>query len=700
MGLTDEQQDLMEESWKMVNSAGLDQLGFRHYKILVQMGGDEIRTMFMYTHLDRQQKMLISTMKWMMFNVNNSEGLRRLALYHAHLKVTERLFGLFGKAFIEAMKETVGPQFDLKYQTAWATAYQLIADSFVKFLKVYGEQVTRAAKEEEEVAKRNTYNELRNYFRDERAENFLALSDKEGSVYVSQYEREQLPTSVEQHDRTMFRKRWLVLRGRYLYIQKKENQPPQNILDLGYCSLEDTSTPGGRLPSPSPFSFALTDDTGMVTYFLLSGDDEKEVWGQILLQVLSRFYYLREAVPRSTGVLSITVLGEELIPKEFCEDDFEMLVLIGKGTFGKVYKVKEVATGKIYAVKVLKKSALKRESQITDLRNEKGILLNISHPFIVKLHATFQSKDRLFLLFTFLSGGELFFHIQQSESYFSEAKSRFYIAETALAVSYLHENNIVHRDLKAENLVLSAEGHVCLTDFGFAKTIEKDAVPNQTCGTLAYMAPEIFSKSAMGYGQEVDWWSLGVLLFNMLTLCYPFLRATTIETVTAITSEPLKFPEQPILSEDAVDLLIRLLTKRPKDRLTDMNDMKNHPWFRGFDWEACLRKELAPPFVPISTGRNTKYFRPCEKGTSLASIAQIEEQMELSSFFDVHQTYFTQHVVAAEKGTRDALNSKMDIQGLMTRGEELKRRQESGEAEGTETIDKTTGDKVTDKEKE
>eukprot|EP01059_Diplonema_ambulator_P024615 TRINITY_DN407_c0_g1_i14.p1 TRINITY_DN407_c0_g1~~TRINITY_DN407_c0_g1_i14.p1 ORF type:complete len:698 (+),score=319.62 TRINITY_DN407_c0_g1_i14:181-2274(+) len=690
MGLTPEQQELLHESWGLLNKAGLDQLGYRHYKLLVQMGGEEIRTMFRHTHLDRQQKMLVSTMKWMMFNVDNSEGLRRLALYHAHLQVTESLLRVFGKALIEAMKVTVGKDFDEKHETAWITAYAAITESFAKHLRVYGSSVDAAARQDKthevEEAKRNSYIELRNYFRDSHAERFLALSDKEGHAYVSQYERENLPSESAKHDRTMFRKRYLVLRGRYLYIQKKEQQPPVNIIDLGYCMLQDTSNPNGPYPSPSPFSFSLTDQTGYATYFLMSGDDEKENWVQTLLQVLSRFFYLQESLPKSTGNIAITILGEELQPNEFKEDDFEMLVLIGKGTFGKVYKVKEIATGKIYAVKVLRKSALKLESQITDLRNEKGILLNISHPFIVKLHATFQSKDRLFLLFSFLSGGELFFHIQQSESYFSEAKSRFYIAETVLAVSYLHDNNIVHRDLKAENLVLDAEGHVCLTDFGFARTIEKDQVPNQTCGTLAYMAPEIFSKTAMGYGTEVDWWSIGVLLFNMLTLCYPFLRATTVETVNAITTAPLMFPEQPVLSENAVDLLMKLLCKKPKDRLANINDVKKHPWFAGFDWDACLARQLTPPFVPVSTGRNTKYFYPCEKGTSLASIAQVEDQIDMSSFFDVHTTYFTQHVDAAKKGTRDALESRTAIKDLMGRTEEDRLRSEDS-SEGVQKGD-------------
>ncbi|KAJ9450106.1 RAC family serine/threonine-protein kinase-like protein [Diplonema papillatum] len=663
---SDEQQVLMTKSWENAKKAGLDQLGFKHYKNLVAMGGEEVRKLFMYTHLDRQQKMLVSTMKWMLNHMqNNGEALRRLAIYHAHLGITKSALDLFGRAFIQAMRDTIGESFTDDMEDLWKKAYRSICDVFEVHIQHFQHNMSQSRIED---SRKDAYLSLRNYFRDNQGEGMLALSDKQGHVFVSQYAKESQPSlSGTGHDRTQFRKRFIVLRGRYLYIQRSETTPPSNVFDLGYMSLADTSVQD-RFPSPSPFSFALIDEDKYVTYVLCTGDDDKEAWYQKLMEVLTRFSFLKEELPRSKGVLQVAILGEKFEAKEFKEDDFEMLTLIGRGSFGKVYKVREVSTGKIYAVKVLQKSALKVDSQIADIKQEKAILLQISHPFIVKLHASFQSATRLFLLFTFLSGGELFYHMQKcSEHYFSEPKAAFYIAETALAVSYLHSKQIIHRDLKAENLVLDAQGHITLTDFGFARTLNSTGeVTCQTCGTLAYMAPEIFAKSTMGYGPEVDWWSLGVLFFNMLTGCYPFLRENTQETIRSITTLPLIFPDSPMLSCNAVDLVRRLLTKRAGARLSKIEEFKAHPFFEDINWDDLYNRKVTAPFVPDTQGRNTKYFEPCAKGMSLASVAELEASDEFRSFFDVHESYLVADKVAAKMGTDEALLSRLDIPGLLT----------------------------------
>eukprot|EP01061_Rhynchopus_euleeides_P009139 TRINITY_DN18285_c0_g3_i1.p1 TRINITY_DN18285_c0_g3~~TRINITY_DN18285_c0_g3_i1.p1 ORF type:complete len:764 (+),score=249.05 TRINITY_DN18285_c0_g3_i1:105-2294(+) len=650
----DNNQALMEQSWEAVRQVGLDQLGFRHYKLLVEYGGDDVKTMFQHTHLDRQQKMLISTMKWMVNlqkkNLRNSEGLKRLAIYHAHLGVTPTLLSIFGRAFVQAMKLTIGEEFTEEMQRVWECTYAVICDVFLVYVKdLRDQQQVSPLRSDREEERKSAYMNLRSYFHDTGEENdFLANSDKEGSLYVSHYPPDSVPSDEVPHVNTAFRRRWVVLRGRYLYIQRKEQTAPNAVIDLGYSTLSDTSKPG-ELPSPSPFSFALIDNTNYPTYFLCSGDDDKETWYEKLIQQLNRFAYLKETFPRASGGhLQIRILGEKLEPVSLREDDFEMLTLVGRGSFGHVYKVRQKQSGKIYAVKVIKKSSLRVETRFENLRCEKTILRNISHPFIVKLHAAFQGKDSLYLLFTFLSGGELFFHMQKSNSHFSEEKSRFYIAESALAVSYLHSQKIIHRDLKAENLVLDSEGHVNLTDFGFAKVLDpEEGLPHHTCGTLAYMAPEIFVKSTLGYGQEVDWWSLGVLLFNMLTGRYPFLCKTPQDTLTAITSQPLVYPDTPVLSEHAVSLVNKLLKKKPQNRLSNIETLKAHPWFAGFDWEKCHRREMTPPFIPDTSGRNTKYFQPCERGASLASLSSVGLDKTFSSFFDLRDTYF--HVESEAK---------------------------------------------------
>ena len=190
-----------------------------------------------------------------------------------------------------------------------------------------------------------------------------------------------------------------------------------------------------------------------------------------------------------------------------------------------------------------------------------------------------------------------------------------------------------------------------LTDFGFAKVLDPDeGLPHHTCGTLAYMAPEIFVKSTIGYGAEADWWSMGVLLFNMLTGRYPFLCKTPQETLTAITTQPLVYPDQPILSENAVNLVNKLLKKKPANRLSSIEDLKKHPWFDSFDWVKCYNKELTPPFIPDCTGRNTKYFQPCERGASLASLSSMHVDKSFSSFIDVQDTYLPAEDVHAKHG--------------------------------------------------
>eukprot|EP01063_Lacrimia_lanifica_P041138 TRINITY_DN9510_c2_g1_i1.p1 TRINITY_DN9510_c2_g1~~TRINITY_DN9510_c2_g1_i1.p1 ORF type:complete len:739 (+),score=264.32 TRINITY_DN9510_c2_g1_i1:176-2392(+) len=666
--MTEQQRQLIHKSWDLIKN-DLDQLGFRHYRHLVQLGGDAIKNMFRHTHLDRQQKMLVHTMKWMLnHGSHREEGLRRLAVYHSHLGITPCMLKLFGESFLSGMRDILGEQFTVEMEAAWQLAYRDIAHVFERETLEIREALQRCTQAEIEVRAKETYAQLREYFQDREGEKFLALSDKEGYLYVSLYERGAAPTAENKlpHDRTKFRKRFTALRGRYLYFYVNPKKPPSNILDLGYSEMMDTAFTEN---SPSPFSFLITDNTGYPLYFLCSGDADKEGWYEKILQVMNRFAYLKREMPRSQGKLQISILGEEFEPKEFREEDFEVLTLIGRGSFGKVYKVREFSTGKIYAIKSITKSKLKLDSQISDLKSEKSILMHISHPFIVKLHASFQSQTHLFLLFTFLSGGELFYHTQNCDGHFSEKRSAFYIAETALAVSYLHSKKIVHRDLKAENLVLDSEGHLILTDFGFAKTLTDDShVLRQTCGTLAYMAPEIFLDQVLGCGPEIDWWALGVLLYNMLTGYYPFLRRTAQDTVTAIMHEDLVFPPDVSLSENGRDLVRKLLTKKVQDRMRTLETFQAHPFFEGFDWVKCAARELEPPFKPDPAGRNTKYFKPVAEGTSLASFSHDHDALDFKSFFEIHDEYLHAGADAAKKGTAAALLSLTDIQGLLSAG--------------------------------
>eukprot|EP01061_Rhynchopus_euleeides_P047033 TRINITY_DN9223_c0_g1_i1.p1 TRINITY_DN9223_c0_g1~~TRINITY_DN9223_c0_g1_i1.p1 ORF type:complete len:810 (+),score=241.63 TRINITY_DN9223_c0_g1_i1:396-2825(+) len=343
--------------------------------------------------------------------------------------------------------------------------------------------------------------------------------------------------------------------------------------------------------------------------------------------------------------LEIQVQGDSLPTNTYTPAQFEFIKVIGKGSFGRVCKVRENATGKIFAVKILQKAALVRESQITNIRREKSILLNIKHPFIVKLHAAFQTRGRLFLLFDFLTGGELFHHVQSCPGgHLKEDEARFYYAEVALAIAHLHENNIIHRDLKAENLVLDKDGHCVLTDFGFAKTVLAHEHNTTRCGTLPYMAPEILKQSPMGYGFEVDWWASGVLLFLLLTGCYPFWDSDPRETMKQIVNRKIKlntFPMRPKLSEEARSLVLRLIEKDPTQRLSNVEDVKRQSWFAGFDWDACNDRRMTPPFVPDQKGANTKYFEPDNSGAGQSKPLPKgwSRDAAFASFFDIHEDY-------------------------------------------------------------
>eukprot|EP01059_Diplonema_ambulator_P032805 TRINITY_DN6612_c0_g1_i2.p1 TRINITY_DN6612_c0_g1~~TRINITY_DN6612_c0_g1_i2.p1 ORF type:complete len:776 (+),score=174.38 TRINITY_DN6612_c0_g1_i2:206-2329(+) len=361
----------------------------------------------------------------------------------------------------------------------------------------------------------------------------------------------------------------------------------------------------------------------------------------------------------TANTLEIQVEGENLSASSYRPSDFDFLCVLGKGSFGRVCKVREHSMGTIYACKVLQKAALIKESQIKNVTREKSLLLNIRHPYIVKLHAAFQTHGRLFLLFDFLSGGELFYHMTMSpKGYFSEGRAQFYIAEVALAIHHLHSHSILHRDLKAENLVLDAEGHVVLTDFGFAKTMEPDVANTTKCGTLPYMSPEMLKQGPNGYSYEVDWWALGVLLFLMLTGCYPFWSKIPDETVKQILEREIT-PEsfKVKLSKEAYSVVGGLLMKAPKGRLT-ASGFFNAAWFSRFDWVACRNRKLSPPFVPDSSGRNTKYFDPSDPKDIYNIASKVlpttwNGEKALASFYDVHRDY-------KDKRERDTIDDRAE----------------------------------------
>ncbi|KAL3316293.1 Ribosomal protein S6 kinase beta-1 [Cichlidogyrus casuarinus] len=297
--------------------------------------------------------------------------------------------------------------------------------------------------------------------------------------------------------------------------------------------------------------------------------------------------------------------------------DFKLLKVLGKGGYGKVFlaeKVRGIDTGKVFAMKVLKKASIVTSAKDTaHTRSERNILEMIKHPFLVELHFAFQTPGKLYLVLEFLPGGELFMRLESS-GVFTEEQASFYLSEIILAIGHLHSMEIIYRDLKPENVLLDAQGHVKLTDFGLSKERIDDRSNHRTdtfCGTIEYMAPEIIRRE--GHGKAVDWWSLGTLMYDMLTGGPPFQcddRRRTIESILRDT-----FMCSPDTSQEAVSLLNGLLQKREALRLgygpRDADAIKEHEFFRSLDWEKVYRREMTPPFKPnLTSSTDVSQFDP------------------------------------------------------------------------------------------
>ncbi|XP_043923305.1 serine/threonine-protein kinase Sgk3 isoform X2 [Protopterus annectens] len=249
--------------------------------------------------------------------------------------------------------------------------------------------------------------------------------------------------------------------------------------------------------------------------------------------------------------------------------DFEFLKVIGKGSFGKVYLAKRKWDGTFYAIKVLQKRMILNRKEQKHIMAERNVLVqNVKHPFLVGLHYSFQTSDKLYFVLDFVNGGELFFHLQR-ERFFSEERARFYAAEIASALGYLHSIKIVYRDLKPENILLDAEGHIILTDFGLCKEgIASSDTTSTFCGTPEYLAPEVLLKRP--YDNTVDWWCLGSVLYEMLYGLPPFYSRDTAEMYDNILHKTLT--ERPGISLLAWSILEALLEKDNHKRLGAKED--------------------------------------------------------------------------------------------------------------------------------
>ena len=287
-------------------------------------------------------------------------------------------------------------------------------------------------------------------------------------------------------------------------------------------------------------------------------------------------------------------------------EDFKHLKVLGRGSFGKVILVKNENNNKLYAMKILDKKFIVKKNQVSHTQTERALLEKLKHPFIVRLNYAFQDSKRLYFLTEFLQGGELFFHLRRNSGY-KEKAVRFYMCQILLALEYMHNNNYIYRDLKPENILIDKEGNIKLTDFGLSKILPEEEKTTYTmCGTAEYLAPEIlFGK---GYDKTCDWFSFGVVLFEMFCGYHPF-KSKGQKIDPKIYLRKTYIPDK--VPKTHRDLIEKLFVSNPKKRLgyNGADEVKNHPFFKGIDFDKVLKKEYKPPFIPkLKDDTDLRYF--------------------------------------------------------------------------------------------
>ncbi|XP_061595303.1 RAC-beta serine/threonine-protein kinase-like [Cololabis saira] len=416
-----------------------------------------------------------------------------------------------------------------------------------------------------------------------------------------------------------WRPRYFILKSDGSFIGYKEKpdlselaSPPLNNFSVAECQLMKTER-----PKPNTFVIRCLQWTTVIERtFHVENSGEREEWMKAIQSVTNSLKMQDEdeepmdvlGSPSECSLEEMEVVMNKSSNKVNMSD-FEYLKLLGKGTFGKVILVKEKSSGVHYAMKILRKMVIIAKDEVAHTVTESRVLQNTRHPFLTTLKYAFQTHDRLCFVMEYANGGELFFHLSR-ERVFTEDRARFYGAEIVSALEYLHSHDVVYRDLKLENLMLDKDGHMKITDFGLCKEgITPDATMKTFCGTPEYLAPEVLEDS--DYGRAVDWWGLGVVMYEMMCGRLPFYNQDHERLFELILMEEIRFPRN--LTPEARGLLAGLLKKDPKQRLgggpEDAKEVKGHKFFTSISWTDVEQRKLPPPFKPqVSSETDTRYF--------------------------------------------------------------------------------------------
>nr|XP_033810492.1 RAC-beta serine/threonine-protein kinase isoform X2 [Geotrypetes seraphini] len=393
-----------------------------------------------------------------------------------------------------------------------------------------------------------------------------------------------------------------------------------SVVKEGWLQKRECQLMKTERPRPNTFVIRCLQWTTVIERtFHVDSPEEREEWMRAIQTVANSLKNQEpeeeETMDYKCGSPSDTTGAEEMevaVTKAHTKvtmNDFDYLKLLGKGTFGKVILVREKASGRYYAMKILRKEVIIAKEEVAHTVTESRVLQNTRHPFLTALKYAFQTIDRLCFVMEYANGGELFFHLSR-ERVFTEDRARFYGAEIVSALEYLHSRNVVYRDIKLENLMLDKDGHVKITDFGLCKEGITDGATMRTfCGTPEYLAPEVLEDN--DYGRAVDWWGLGVVMYEMMCGRLPFYNQDHERLFELILMEEIRFPRT--LSPEAKSLLAGLLKKDPKLRLgggpSDAKEVMAHRFFSSINWQDVVQRKLTPPFKPQVTSEiDTRYF--------------------------------------------------------------------------------------------